>query len=190
MQAKRVVQLFQEVEKAWGSFDDFPALDPPVDPMPHLSRNTVSQPFYLVSDTDQTLIHLSGEGELWFAGASRERMRLVAGDSVYLPAGVPSRIITQTPSLQVRFKALPREREAVAWYCEDCGALVHWHPVEAEVEIPQEEYWKAVETFNRDADLRTCGGCGVPHPAAELGDIAWPEVAKAIREARSEGEGR
>ena len=181
MEAKRVIQLFQEVESAWGSFDDFPALDPRVDPMPHLSRNTVSQPFYLVSESDQTLINVSGEGELWLAGPRPERMQLVAGDSVYPPAGVPSRVITRTPSLQVRFKAEPPAREAVAWYCEACRELVHWHDIGAEVEVPQEEYWRAVEHFNRDEAARTCDACGALHPPAELGDIAWPEVAKAIR---------
>ena len=183
MKAKRVVQLFEEVGSAWGSFDDFPALDPRVDPMPHLSRNIVSQPFFLASDSDQTLINVRGEGEIWFAGKPAERMRLIAGDSVYLPAGVPNRVITHTPSLQVRFKAHPPAREAAAWYCDDCGVVVHWHAIDAEVEIPQEEYWAAVSAFNADDALRRCGACGAQHPKADLGDIAWLEVAKAIREA-------
>jgi len=182
MEAKRVVQLFQEIENAWGSFDDFPALDPRVDPMPHLSRNTVSQPFFLASDNDQNLLNVSGEGEIWFAGENPERMQLVAGDSVYLPAGIPNRIITHTQSLQVRFKSEPAGREAAAWYCEACSALVHWHDIGTEVEIPQEEYWLAVFRFNNDLELRTCGSCEAIHPEAYLGDIAWPDVAEAIRE--------
>ncbi len=183
MEAKKVVQLFQEIEKSWGSFDDFPALEPRVDPMPHLSRNTVSQPFFLASEADQNLINVSGEGEIWFGGEISERMRLVAGDSVYLPAGIPSRIITHTPSLQVRFKAEPAGREAVVWYCNGCGAVVSWQDIGATIEIPQEEYWAAVGTFNKDAEQRTCSNCELVHDEVDLGDIAWPDVAKAIREA-------
>ncbi len=67
-------------------------------------------------------------------------MQLAAGDCVYLPAGVPSRILTQTPSLQVRFNAATPGREAVAWYFADCRGVVYWHAIEARVEIPQEEY--------------------------------------------------
>ncbi|MFT4564184.1 MAG: hypothetical protein ACI9BW_003947 [Gammaproteobacteria bacterium] len=185
MEAKKVVQLFQELENAWGSFDDFPALAPRVDPMPHLSRNTVSQPFFLASDNDQNLINLSGEGEIWFAGKVQERMRLVAGDSVYLPAGIPCRIITHTPSLQVRFKADPAGREAAVWYCDSCNAVVHGHEIGASVEVPQEAYWEAVRLFNEDPGLRTCSSCEAIQPQADLGDIAWPEVAKAIRGALS-----
>jgi 3-hydroxyanthranilate 3,4-dioxygenase len=187
MEAKRVVQLFQELETSWGSFDEFPALSPGVDPTPHLSRNTVSQPFFIVSDRDETLINLSGEGEIWFAGETPERTRLAAGDSVYLPAGIPSRLITHTTSLQVRFKAQTPGREAAVWYCGQCSGVVHWHAIGPEVEIPQEQYWDAVEIFNSSVATRSCPACGTEHSPAELGDIAWPEVAKAIRALR-EGE--
>ena len=136
---------------------------------------------------DQTLINLSGEGAICFAGERRERMQLVAGDCVYLPAGVPSRILTQTPSLQVRFKADTPGREAVAWYCAGCDGVVYWQAIEAHVEIPQEAYWEAVRVFNADATTRTCASCGAVHAEAELGNIAWPEVVKAIRSAKGAG---
>lgn len=183
MKAKRVVQLFQEMESSWGSFDDFPALMAGADPMPHLSRNTVSQPFFLANDQDELLINVSGEGEIWFEGERPERMQLVAGDSVYLPAGVPSRIITRTPSQQVRFKAETPGNEAVAWYCAECRGVVHWQAIDPNKAAPQDQYWSAVEAFNRDTEARTCPSCGSLHPQAELGDIAWPAVAKAIRAA-------
>src|SRR3954469_13454024 len=46
--------------------------------------------------------------------------------------------------------------------------------------IMQEHYWRAVQTFNGNDALRGCEGCGAVHPPAELGDIAWPEVAAAL----------
>ncbi len=86
-------------------------------------------------------------------------------------------------NLQIRLKAEPQVREAVAWYCGGCGALVHTEELPADG-IPQEGYWSAVHTFNADPATRTCGGCGEVHPPAELGDIAWPEVAAALRAER------
>jgi len=70
-------------------------------------------------------------------------------------------------------------REAVAWYCARCGAIVHSE--ELPTGIPQEGYWNAVRTFNADLSACTCGGCGEVHPPADLGDIAWPEVVAALR---------
>jgi len=183
VERKRMLQLFNEVQSAWGSFDDFPALPPGTDPMPHISRNTVSQPFYLVSEEDQVLINLVGEGELWLKGNEPKRMPLVAGDSVYLPAGIPSRVVTRTPSLQVRFKAETSGREAVVWYCPHCDTVVDWRSIDTSQEIPQEAYWEATQAFNNDAARRTCRECGTVHPPVELGDIAWPAVAQALRNA-------
>lgn len=175
--------LFETARSAWGSFDDFPALPPGTDPMPHLSRNTVSQPFYLVSDHDQTLINLVGEGEIWFHGENPERMQIIANDCIYIPAGIPARIITRTPSLQIRFKAEAPCREAVIWYCEGCGRVLRWQSIDTSAEIPQAAYWDAAMSFNRDEALRRCGACGAVHPPVDLGDIAWPEVAKALSQA-------
>lgn len=47
--------------------------------------------------------------------------------------------------------------------------------------VVQEAYWNAVQAFNQDADPRNCGRCGSVHEPVELGDIAWPEVAAALR---------
>ncbi len=181
MERRRMLQLFEAAEQLWGSFDDFPALPPGIDPMPHLSRNTISQPFFLVSDQDQTLINLSGEGEVWFGGERPEQFQLAVGDSVYIPAGIPSRVITRTPSVQVRFKAETAGREAVVWYCSDCRAVIHWRSIDTQAEIPQTAYWQAAQQFNTDAALRMCSACQREHPPVELGDIAWPAVAEALQ---------
>ena len=70
-------------------------------------------------------------------------------------------------------------REAVAWYCPGCGELVHARAIEGA--IPQEGYWEAVHLFNADTALRTCPGCAAVHPPVDLGDIAWADVAAALR---------
>ena len=180
LERKKTLNVFKDAAGAWGSYDDYPVGPPGTDPMPHLSRNRVAQPFYLVSEADQVLIQMAGEGEILFAERDPARMALTPGDTVYIPAGVPSRLVPRGENLQVRLKAEPPVREAVAWYCGRCGALVHAEEVPADA-IPQERYWSAVAAFNAAVSARTCGGCGEVHPLAELGDVAWPDVAAARR---------
>jgi 3-hydroxyanthranilate 3,4-dioxygenase len=69
-------------------------------------------------------------------------------------------------------------REAVAWYCPECGEQVH--ALEFSAAAPQRQYWQAVCAFNADQTVRTCAACGAVHPPVELGDIAWLEVAAAL----------
>src|SRR5262249_9210671 len=148
LERKKTLNVFKEAPRAWGSYDDFPVGPAGTDPMPHLSRNRLPQPFYLVSETDQVLIQMAGRGEIEFmhgqaprhslGAAPRlaplgspiihdapERMTLVPGDTVYLPAGLPSRLIPDGENLQLRLKAEPPVREAVVWYCPRCAGLVH-----------------------------------------------------------------
>jgi mannose-6-phosphate isomerase-like protein (cupin superfamily) len=179
LERKKTLNVFKDAAGAWGSYDDYPVGPPGTDPMPHLSRNRVAQPFYLVSEADQVLIQMAGEGEIAFAESDVRPMKLEPGDTVYIPAGVPSRLTPHGENLQVRLKAEPAVREAVAWYCAGCGALVH--SVELPAGFPQEGYWNAARSFNAQPGARTCEGCGEVHPPVDLGDIAWPEVVAALR---------
>jgi hypothetical protein len=79
-------------------------------------------------------------------------------------------------NVQIRLKAEPAVREAVAWYCT-CGALVA--STEIAPGVVQDAYLAAVLAFN--ASARVCPACAQVHPLAELGDIAWAETAAAIR---------
>jgi 3-hydroxyanthranilate 3,4-dioxygenase len=178
MERKKTLNVFKEGRQAWGSYDDYPVGPLGTDPMPHLSRNRVPQPFFLVSEADQVLIQMAGRGEVIFMGDAVERMTLVPGDTVYVPAGLPSRLIPDGENLQLRLKAEPPSREAVVWYCPRCTQVVHSR--EVAVGIVQGQYWQAVQEFNADERLRTCGGCSAVHPPVELGDIAWPQVAAAL----------
>jgi 3-hydroxyanthranilate 3,4-dioxygenase len=178
LERKKTLNVFKEAKDAWGSFDEFPVGPPGTDPMPHLSRNRVAQPFFVVCEKDQVLVQMSGEGELELRETDVARMHLSPGDAVYIPAGVPSRVVPHGENLQVRLKAEPPGREAVAWYCA-CGELVHARELHAG--ILQQQWWDAVDAFNADPALRTCAACGAVHPLAELGDVAWPAVAEALR---------
>jgi 3-hydroxyanthranilate 3,4-dioxygenase len=178
LERKKTLNVFKEAKSAWGSYDEYPVGPPGTDPMPHLSRNRIAQPFFVVSEEDQVLIQMAGEGEIRFREIEPAVMALAPGETVYIPAGVPSRVLPRGENLQVRLKAEPTGREAVAWYCERCGEPVHVREI---TERPlQAGYFAAVTEFNADLALRTCDACGVVHPLADLGDTAWPEVAAAI----------
>jgi 3-hydroxyanthranilate 3,4-dioxygenase len=180
LERKKTSNVFKEAQRTWGSFDDFPIGQLGLDPMPHLSRSRTPQPFYLVTELDEVLVQMAGTAEIQFAEleSGPATMCVAPGDTVYLPAGIPSRILPQGEVIQVRLKGQPPLREAVAWYCEACGTLVHAH--EFSDPIPQRQYLHAVEAFNADVDLRTCRACGAVHPPMELGDIAWPQVVEAL----------
>lgn len=177
LERKKTLNVFKEAHRAWGSYDEYPVGPKGTDPMPHLSRNRVPQPFFVVCEEDQVLIQMSGVGEIELRETEPSRMHLEPGDSVYIPAGIPSRVVPQGENLQIRLKAEPPAREAVAFYCP-CGELIHTR--ELAPGILQREWWSTVTAFNEDAALRTCPTCAAVHPPVELGDIAWPEVAAAI----------
>ncbi len=180
LERKKTLNVFNEARATWGSWDEFPVGPAGTDPMPHLSRARVAQPFWVVSAADQVLIQMAGRGTLDLRGEPAERMTLAPGDAVYVPAGVPSRVLPDGEIVQVRLKAEPPAREAVAWFCERCGALVHDRELAGP--IVHEGWLAAVAAFNGDEKLRRCG-CGAVLPPAELGDIAWSEVVAALKSA-------
>ena len=177
IERKKTLNVFKDARGAWGSYDDFPVGQPGTDPMPHLSRNRCPQPFYLVSEADQVLIQMSGRGAIHFRDSEPAVVALEPGDTVYIPACIPSRLVPDGENIQIRLKVEPAVREAVAWFCE-CGALVHSIEIAAGA-LQQEAYLAAVHAFN--ASARTCPSCSRVHPVAELGDIAWAETAAALR---------
>ena len=93
LERKKTLNVFKEAKEAWGSYDDYPVGPRGTDPMPHLSRNRVAQPFFVVCEKDQVLIQMAGEGVLEMRETDVTQMRLSPGDTVYVPAGVPSRVV-------------------------------------------------------------------------------------------------
>jgi 3-hydroxyanthranilate 3,4-dioxygenase len=180
---RKTLNVFREAALTWGSYDDFPLVPAGVDPSPHLSRNQVAQPFYLVTAQDEVLVTMSGDGEIRFKDPARTVLVVSPGDVAYLPARIPARIIPHGELLQVRLKGNPPFTEAAAWYCDACDAFMH--RAEFTSKIPQRSYWDAVTTYNTDARYRTCPACGHVHDKAELGDIAWDAVADALEAANA-----
>jgi 3-hydroxyanthranilate 3,4-dioxygenase len=175
---RKTLNVFRETARLWGSYDDFPVAPAGVDPSPHLSRNQVPQPFYLVTARDEVLVTMAGTGEVRFRDQGCTVLAVGPGDVAYLPARIPARIVPHGELVQVRLKGNPPFTEAAAWYCDNCGALMH--RVEFTSDVPQGAYWEAVAGYNSQAGQRTCPACGHEHDQAELGDIVWNAVADAL----------
>ncbi len=179
LERKKTLNVFREAAEVWGSYDEFPVGPRGTDPMPHLSRSRVPQPFFTLSQADQVLVHMAGRGTLELRDHDVSAMPLVPGDTIYLPAGTPNRVVPDGEVLQIRLKAEPPAAEAVAWYCAPCGRRIRTRLIHEP--ILQEGWWRAAAEFNADPALRVCPACGVVHPSLELGDIAWLDVAAALR---------
>lgn len=177
---RKTLNVLKEANLAWGSFDDFPVVPEGVEPSPHLSRSSYPQPFYLVTSKDEVLVTMSGEAEVRFADAQRTVISVGPGDVVYLPARMPSRVVPRGEVVQVRIKDVPPFTEAVAWFCDACGALLD--RVEFTADVPQRLYWEAANGFNDDPVRRTCGTCGVVADQLDLSGFAWGEIADVLEE--------
>ena len=177
---RKTLNVLKEANLAWGSFDDFPVIPKGVEPSPHLSRSSSPQPFYLVTSKDEVLVTMSGEGEVRFHDPEQTVLTIGPGDVVYLPARLPARIVPHSEMVQVRLKDAPPFTEAVAWFCESCGSLLH--KVEFTADVPQKEYWAAATEFSADMALRTCGWCGDVAEPLDLTDFAWSDIAEVLEE--------
>jgi 3-hydroxyanthranilate 3,4-dioxygenase len=178
---KKMVHAF-EAARDCGPYDELPVLVADRDPQLHLSRNDRPQPFFLICSSDTLLAQLSGTAILELKYSPVQYHRLEPGDVVYVPAGTPTRIRPEAPSVHLRYKALHAGLEGVAWFCTACGQEVHREEFDTEEELSQDGYWRACTTFNADVELRRCPECGKEHELVDLTGIRWPEVAQAIRE--------
>lgn len=174
LERKKTLNVFKDAQHAFGSHDDFPVGQRGLDPMPHLSRSRVAQPAYVIVDADQVVIVMAGRGRLELRGHVDQALE--PGDTVYIPARTPSRLVADGELVHVRLEQEPPARAALAWFCA-CGARVHVAELSG---LRQRAAWAAVQAFNADPALRTCCACHAVHPVADLGDIAWPAVADAI----------
>jgi hypothetical protein len=151
-----------------------------IDPQLHLSRNTITQPFWLMCEHDTVLITIAGAGKVEFVAGPVRYHTLAPGDFVYVPSGTPHRIVPTAPCVHLRYKAEHAGLEGVAWYCEKCGAELHRDVWDTAEELPQEGYLRATQAFNADAKRRTCK-CGATHPMIDLAPFKWVEAAAEIR---------
>lgn len=175
----RFLNIFAAANQTIGSYDDFPLLNPGIDPMVYLSRNKVPQPFWLSSDKDQTILNLSGLCRIEFKDCEYNYMQIEPGDAVYLPAGIPNRLIPNGECLQLRFKAEPPGHEAINFYCQRCHHLIYNKSFDAGEEIAQQVYWEACQEYNSNQPSRTCH-CGEVSLPVDLTGILWPQVVENI----------
>jgi 3-hydroxyanthranilate 3,4-dioxygenase len=187
MERKKMTSLLQEARGSFGSYDDFPTMPAGTDPMPCLSRNRVPQPFFLETETDEVIIVLAGRSKVRMPGAPVPEMELEIGDALYIPAGQPSRIEPVGETVQIRFKPEPPKNEAAVWLCERCGREVFRRVLDETKALPQAAWWGACQEFN--SATRACPGCGTVHPAADLADIRWLDVAGELRRSDAEAAG-
>jgi 3-hydroxyanthranilate 3,4-dioxygenase len=172
---------FDEAAKC-GPYDERPMLPGDTDLQLCESRNDRPQPFFLICEHDTVLVTMSGLGNVEFRNTNVLWHKYESGDFIYVPAGVPHKIVPSEESIHLRYKLPESELEGVAWFC-GCGSEVHRDIWELSEELPQEGYSRATSEFNSDVARRTCPKCKTVHPQVDLAGIRWTEVAQSIRTA-------
>jgi 3-hydroxyanthranilate 3,4-dioxygenase len=171
-----------------GNYDERPMLPDTLDLQIYLSKNDRPQPFHSIFQHDTVLMVMSGEGHVEYKDASVNRHSYEMGDHLYVPAGVPHRVVPKSESILYRYKLPESELEGVAWYCEPCGKELYREVFELEKELPQEGYERISKAFNADASRRTCKSCGVVHPQIDLAPFRWEQIAKELKAEAAEPE--
>jgi len=174
------VMTFAKAASA-GPYDERPMLPDTLDLQIYLSKNDRPQPFYLICQHDTVLFALSGGGHVEYRDASVLRHSYEVGDHLYVPAGVPHRIVPKTESVQYRYKLPESELEGIAWYCERCGHELYREAWEIASELPQAAYLRITHAFNADEKRRSCASCGAIHPTIDLAPYRWAQLVEELR---------
>jgi 3-hydroxyanthranilate 3,4-dioxygenase len=169
-----------------GNYDERPMLPDTLDLQIHLSKNDRPQPFHLICEHDTVLMAMSGTGHVEYKDSSVNRHSYEMGDHLYVPAGVPHRIVPTSESILYRYKLPESELEGVAFYCEKCGGELKREVFEIKAELPQEGYARITKAFNANAENRACKSCGAVHPEIDISAFRWTEVAKELKEEAKE----
>lgn len=176
---KKTFFVFREAAKL-GAYDERPMLPASVQTQVYLSRNDHPQPFYLVCEKDTVIAVFSGTGAVHLQATSVRSFPLEPGDHVYVPAGVPTRLVPTTESVILRYKAREAGLEGVAWYCEPCERELFRHVFDTAHTHPQAGYVEGCRSFNADEARRRCGRCERVHPPVELQRYRWEALAEQL----------
>jgi hypothetical protein len=169
-----------EVQNDLGAYDEMPLILPHIDPQMHGSRNTNTQPFFLICEKDTVLVAMSGDAWIEFRESTVLRHRFLTGDFCYVPAGTPHRIVPKEPGLHLRYKARDAGLEGVAWYCEDCSSVLHRIEWDTASVVPQDGYARACRYYAASIAGKPCAKCGTVAPPLDLHGTRWDEIAKAL----------
>lgn len=181
MDRRRMVNGLKAAQEL-GNYSEAPVMPVHVDPQVHLSRNTVPQPFYLITEKDTVIAQMSGRAVLQLKGTSVNYFAMDVGDHVYVPAGTPHRIVPSEESVQLRYKVRSAGLEGAAWYCAGCGQDLHRTEWDTAETVSQQAYYDACSAFNEDESQRTCPDCGSVHPTIDLSAFStWLPLAEQLR---------
>jgi len=75
----------------------------------------------------------------------------------------PQRPDINSVGLVVEYQRSPGELDGFEWYCDSCNSLVH--RVEVQLQHIDRDLPPLFDGFYSSETARTCGGCGVVHPA-------------------------
>jgi 3-hydroxyanthranilate 3,4-dioxygenase len=181
LRRKKTFVVFREAGKL-GPYDERPMLPDDVHLQICLSRNDRPQPFFLICEKDTLLAVFSGIGKVEFRGTNVAWFPLAPGDHVYVPAGAPTRLVPDTESVIMRYKAREPGLEGVAWYCEGCNAELYRHVFDTRVTYPQAGYLAGTAAFNAHEDRRRCGRCQTIHPNVDVSGYRWEELLADLRD--------
>lgn len=180
LRRKKTFVVYREAKKL-GAYDERPMLPDDIHIQVCLSRNDHPQPFFLICGKDTLLISFSGAGKVEFKGTGVHYFPLEPGDHVYVPAGTATRLVPETESVIMRYKAREPGLEAVAWYCEGCEAELYRYVFDTAETFAQEGYLAGSAAYNEDPARRRCSACEREHPAVDLAGYRWEALAEQLR---------
>ena len=177
---KKTFLVFREAPKL-GPHDERPMLPDSVQTQIYLSSNDRPQPFYLICEKDTLVAVFSGTGRMELRLTSVRWFPLEPGDHVYVPAGAATRLVPETESVVMRYKAREPGLEAVAWYCESCETELFRHVFDTAQTFAQEGYLAGCHAYNEDPARRRCSECRREHPAVDVEGYRWEGLAEQLR---------
>ena len=121
-----------------------------------------------VDPSDEIFYQLKGDIIVEHLDENGKRQSDVVGEGeiILLPAMVPHSPHRPADSwgLVIEIKRQPDQTESLLWLCERCDARLH--EVTMHVADIEKELKAAIQGFDTDVELRTCGSCGHVQPAA------------------------
>ena len=181
LRRKKTFVVYKEAQKV-GAYDERPMLPDHIHLQVYLSRNDHPQPFWLICEKDTMLVCFAGTGRVAFQDTGIRWFPFEPGDHVYVPAGAPTRLLPDSETVVLRYKAQNPGLEGVAWYCEGCGLELYRHVFDTADTVAHRGYVDGTQAFNADSELRTCTRCAAVHPEVDLGRYRWEQLAADLAE--------
>ncbi|KRA24912.1 hypothetical protein ASD65_11090 [Microbacterium sp. Root61] len=175
-----MLQTF-EAAKEVGNYADVPVMPADVDPQITISRNWVTQPFYIAFEEDTVLALMSGSANVRLRDTNVKYWPVIPGDHVYVPAGTPHRLEPDGESVLIRFIGNDPAYRAAIFACERCDAELDRLEWEQDLDVEAVAiYAEIVRRFNEDLPKRTCPTCGTVADEISLEQLGWTAEPSAI----------